>query len=99
MAHEPMAGRPMRGEPVYNSNSAGAWLNWSVFMDLMKHTSSTISARPCTGSDSHAPLRPYWANLWGVPSSFGTPLVKAKRRPLRNSSGAGLSFSSTSFGL
>ena len=44
--------------------------------------SSTIFAVCGRMSLTHAPPWPYCLNLWGEPSIFGTPLMKAKRRPL-----------------
>ena len=81
------------------NNSAGAWLNWSVHIDLMRATSSTISVKWGSNSLTHAPLLPYCANLYGEPSILGTPLINAKRWPLSNSSGHGFRFSSASFGF
>ena len=34
MTHEPIDGRPWRGEPVRRKSWAGAWLNWSVYIEL-----------------------------------------------------------------
>jgi hypothetical protein len=42
VTHEPIEGRPWRGEPVKSSNSAGVWLNWSVVIDRMTHNSSAM---------------------------------------------------------
>ena len=46
MTHEPID-RPRRtvANRCSNSNSAGAWLNWSVCIDLMKHKSSATRAQ------------------------------------------------------
>src|SRR6266568_150733 len=99
VTHEPIEGCPWRGEPVKSNNSAGVWLNWSVFMDLITHKSSAASWSLGIASDIQMPLLPYCANCLGVPISLGTPEVKANLRPFRNSSGQGFSFHLTSSGL
>ena len=50
-------------------------------------------------SDIHIPERPCCVNWRGVPISSGVPVVKAKRRPLMKSSGAGWPSRFTSSGL
>src|SRR5262245_8662888 len=99
VAHEPNDGRPCRADPVYSSNSAGAWLNCSVYIDLMKTRSSAIDAIPGRTSDTHAPLLPRCENFCGVPSSFGMPDVNANVLPLTSDSGHGLSLFFTNSGL
>ena len=99
MTHDPIDGRPARGEPVNSSSSAGAWLNWSVYMDLMRHSSSATSWRRGTASDIQIPPGPCCAKVRGVPRSLGVPEVKAKRLPLMNESGASSPVCFTSSGL
>ena len=99
MIHEPIDGRPCRGEPVYRSNSAGAWLNCSLYIDLMKVSSSATPAISGNTCETHAPLCPCRANFCGVPSSFGMPDVKANVFPLTSDSGQGWSLRLTNSGL
>ena len=68
VTHEPIEGRPMRGEPVYKSICAGAWLNCSVYIDLTKQRSSACSDSIGTASENQAPLSPCCWNLWGYPT-------------------------------
>src|SRR3954469_9561113 len=82
VTHDPADGRPWLGEPVYSSSSAGAWLNCSVYIERMKVRSSATLASSGSASEIQAPDLPRCANFCGVPSSFGTPEVKAKRLPL-----------------
>ena len=84
--------RPARAaaSPVKTSNSAGAWLNWSVCIEWMKQSSSATSARCGTASESQRPALPCCLKVRGVPSSLGVPEVKAKRLPLVYCVGAGL---------
>ena len=50
-----MLGRPGSGEPVLRKICAGAWLNWSVCIDLTIAMSSTTFARCGSISESSAP--------------------------------------------
>src|SRR5262249_29437075 len=99
VTHDPIDGRPARGEPVNSSSSAGAWLNWSVYIDLITQMSSATSCSRGTASDIQMPPWPCCANVRGVPSRLGVPDVKANRLPLMNSSGAGFPVCFTSSGL
>src|SRR5262245_51591954 len=99
VTHDPADGRPWLGEPVYNSSSAGAWLNCSVYIDLMNVRSSAIFDSSGSAADSQAPDLPCWANFCGVPSNFGTPEVKAKRLPFSSESGQFWPVRFTSSGL
>ena len=49
--------------------------------------SSATSPRCGSSSEISAPDLPQRLNSYGEPSSFGVPLMKAKRSPLVNSSG------------
>ena len=66
---------------------AGAWLNCVVRIDRTMVMSSTTFDRYGNNSEISAPDRPYLANWNGDASSFGVPLMKAKRSPLISSSG------------
>ena len=94
-----MLGRPSRAEPVWTNSWAGAWLNWSVYIERTMHSSSATVCRCGRISDISCPDLPYLANLCGVPSSLGWPLMKANCWPLRYESGQGWPLSSLSFGL
>ena len=65
----------------------------------MNVRSSAIDAMPGSTSDTQAPLLPRWWNFCGVPSSFGTPLVKAKVLPLMHRIRARLSVVLDQLGL
>ena len=80
-------------------SSAGAWLNWSVCIELMTHMSSAIPWKLGTASDIHVPCLPCCDHLRGEPMSLGTPVVKANRRPLRKLSGQSWLSRFTSSGL
>ena len=77
----------MRGSPVCTRSWAGAWLNWSVFIDLMRHRSSISRSRCGSRSEIQVPFLPVWWKGNCGPSIFGTPVMKAKRLPLRKDSG------------
>ena len=66
---------------------AGAWLNCVVCIDRMMAMSSASFDVHGSSSDICAPDWPCWRNANGLASSFGVPLMKAKRSPLTNSSG------------
>ena len=87
VSHEPMLGRPGIWNPVFMKICAGAWLNWSVCIERTTATSSAISLKWGNTSLTHCPLLPTCSNLNGEPRSLGVPLMKAKRSPLRSSSG------------
>src|SRR5437773_1593660 len=82
-----MLGRPNRALPVLAYSLAGAWLICSVVTVLRKVRSSTTWAVCGNSSDTHAPLRPYRANLRVVARSLGVCFsmndesMKAKRLP------------------
>src|SRR5579872_4533690 len=97
--HEPIDALPNRGEPVNSMRSAGAWLNWSVFIERTTAISSTILLTWGNKSLTHVPDWPRCSNLCGHPSSFGCPLMNAKRWFFSSSSGQGCIFSFTSVGL
>ena len=50
-------------DPVNSSISAGAWLNWSVYIDFTNAMSSVCLAMFGSISLSHAPLCPYCLHL------------------------------------
>ena len=66
---------------------AGAWLNCVVCIERMNVTLSAIFARLGSSSEISAPDWPCFWNWNGEPSSFGVPLMNAKRSPLMSSSG------------
>ena len=78
----------------------GAWLNCVVCSDRTMAMSSAIFAVYGSSSEISAPLPPWRANRYGDPSSFGVPLMNAKRSPFgRNSSGMALPSRCCSAGL
>ena len=66
---------------------AGAWLNCVVCIDRTMAMSSASFAVHGSSSEICAPDWPCWRNANGLASSFGVPLMNAKRSPLTNSSG------------
>src|SRR5438270_6708530 len=90
VTQEPMLGLPGCEKPVLNRICAGAWLNWSVRIDLTMQMSSATSARWGTISESSAPDRPYFANLNLGPRTAASGRMKAYRWPLMIEGGMGL---------
>ncbi len=86
-SHEPMLGRPSRAEPVWTNNCAGAWLNWSVYIERTTAMSSATVARCGRMSDITWPDSPRGANRCGEPSSMGFPLRNANCCPRTYESG------------
>ena len=78
---------------------AGAWLNWSVWTDLMMQISSTTSARCGSISESSAPHWPCRANLNRGPSTAASGRMNAYRWPPMTEGGIGLPSSLASCGL
>ena len=94
-----MLGRPSRADPVWTNNWAGAWLNWSVYIERTIAMSSATVARCGRMSDITWPDFPRGANRCGEPSSLGLPLRNANCWPRMYESGQSWPFSSLSFGL
>src|SRR5687768_15048301 len=63
VTHEPIDALPARAEPVYSIISAGAWLNWSVYIERTKHRSSVMEAMFGSSSETHIPDWPCCLNL------------------------------------
>ena len=53
-----MLGRPRRADPVWTNNWAGAWLNWSVYIERTIAMSSATVARCGRMSDITWPDSP-----------------------------------------
>ena len=70
-----MDGRPNRGEPVNISSCAGAWLNWSVYIERTMHNSPASCESPGSSELIHVPCGPTCANWCGLPK--GMPLMNA----------------------
>ena len=85
-----MDGRPNRGEPVNISSCAGAWLNWSVYIERTMHNSPASCESPGSSELIHVPCGPTCANWCGLANSLGCPLMNAKRSPSKIESGHGL---------
>ena len=97
-----MLGRPANWAPVWKKVMAGSWLMASVYMDLMKHRSSTTSAACGMSSLTHAPDFPYCAKLnWdgAIGKRSWAEVMVVRRCPIRTEPGRSTSTSPSSFGL
>src|SRR4051812_4270616 len=77
VTHDPSEGRPGCEKPVLKKICAGAWLNWSVFIDLMKQTSSATEPRCGRTSESSAPDWPCLEKLKRGPRTAASGRMKA----------------------
>src|SRR5919106_3698726 len=63
VAHAPPDGRPAIWKPVCRNFDAGSWLTCSVFIVLIRQTSSMILPTCCMASLTIVPLLPYGLNF------------------------------------
>ena len=86
-----MLGRPAIWAPVWKKVTAGSWLMASVFIDLMKHRSSTTLAVEGINSLTQAPDPPYWPNLKtdGATGRLScVAVIPVRRCPMRTEPGS-----------